>query len=50
MRMRREGDEWDWGAWCEVHKESVKKNVKKMFPGRPSNRAERGGKNQHMES
>ena len=20
------GDEWDWGTWCETHKESVKSN------------------------
>ena len=20
-----QGDEWDWGTWCEIHKESIKK-------------------------
>jgi hypothetical protein len=22
------GDEWDWGVWCEIHKESIKRKRK----------------------
>lgn len=23
--MRAQGDEWDWGAGCEIHEELIKK-------------------------
>ena len=25
------GDEWDWGTWCEIHKESIKSLKKKEW-------------------
>ena len=30
--MRGQGDEWDWGAWCETHKESIKSFKKFQTP------------------
>jgi hypothetical protein len=27
--MRRWGDRWDWSAWCETHRESIKKLLKR---------------------
>jgi hypothetical protein len=30
-----EGDEWAWGAWCEIHEELIKK-LKKNKNGVPT--------------
>jgi hypothetical protein len=32
--MEKWGDERNWGAWCEIHKESIfKKSLKSIFGG-----------------
>lgn len=29
---RRQGDDWDWRACCEIHEEPIKKFLKKGWP------------------
>lgn len=31
---RQAGGEWDWGVWCEIHKESIKMVLKLWLTNR----------------